>query len=321
MLNLSFFLLEAFVGDFGCLISTMCFFVSMYICFAFDGQTLAFLVPLLARLVSLRATKKGDNKVLVVIAPSRELAVQIAAVCSRLLEGSDLRCQALIGGANINRQLENLKKKKPQVLVGTAGRLAELSMARGKLKLKGNTMAVVIDEVDCMLGPPHRIDLEALLNEVGSSAQLVAASATGAGGTNTLRDVSKLLAGRQLNLRGLGLQTRDPLMDAQEAATSNSNKKAFNVSPLPSTVEHGVLVVPQVKMLAAIKTLLNTEPYPEAAIVFVNDGRRVELVCEKLLQMNIIAAPLHGEATKDDRSVVSATLRLCPLMTFLSLDF
>ena len=90
----------------------------MYICFAFDGQTLAFLVPLLARLVSLRATKKGDNKVLVVIAPSRELAVQIAAVCSRLLEGSDLRCQALIGGANINRQLENLKKKKPQVLVG-----------------------------------------------------------------------------------------------------------------------------------------------------------------------------------------------------------
>jgi len=299
----------------------MCFFVSMYICFAFDGQTLAFLVPLLARLVSLRATKKGDNKLLVVIAPSRELAVQIAAVCSRLLEGSDLRCQALIGGANINRQLENLKKKKPQVLVGTAGRLAELSMARGKLKLKGNTMAVVIDEVDCMLGPPHRIDLEALLNEVGSSAQLVAASATGAGGTNTLRDVSKLLAGRQLNLRGLGLQTRDPLMDAQEAATSNSNKKAFNVSPLPSTVEHGVLVVPQVKMLAAIKTLLNTEPYPEAAIVFVNDGRRVELVCEKLLQMNIIAAPLHGEATKDDRSVVSATLRLCPLMTFLSLDF
>ena len=263
-------------------------------------------MPLLARLVSLRAPKKGDknNKVLVVLAPSRELAVQIAAVCSRLLEGSDLRCQALIGGANINRQLENLKKKKPQVLVGTAGRLAELSMARGKLKLKGNAMAVVIDEVDCMLGPPHRVDLEALLNEVGSSAQLVAASATGAGGTSTLREVSKVLAGRELNLRVLGLQTKDPLMDAQDAASSNKKKKAFNVSPLPSTVEHGVLVVPQVKMLAAIKTLLNTEPYPEAAIVFVNNGRRVELVCEKLLQMNIVAAPLRGEATNDDRSVV-----------------
>jgi superfamily II DNA/RNA helicase len=266
-------------------------------------QTMAFLVPLLVRLVALRATSKGDNKMLVVVAPSRELAVQTAAVCSRLLEGTDLRCQALIGGANINRQLENLKKKKPEVVVGTAGRIAELSVGRGKLKLKGNTVAVVVDEVDCMLGPPHRADLEAILNEVGSSTQLVAASATG-GGAKTFRDVSQLLSGRALDLRGFGLQVDDPLADALE--TSGLKKKAFNVSPLPSTVEHGLLVVPQVKMLAAIKTLLNTEPYPEAAIVFVNDGRRVELVCEKLLQMNIIAAPLHGEATKDDRSVVKA---------------
>lgn len=81
------------------------------------SQTLAFLVPLLVRLAAVRATK-GD-KVLLVVSPTRELAVQTAAVCTRLLEGSEMNCLALIGGANVNRQLENLKKKRPAVLVNT----------------------------------------------------------------------------------------------------------------------------------------------------------------------------------------------------------
>lgn len=151
-------------------------------------------------------------------------------------------------------------------------------------------MALVMDEADCLFAPPHRVDLEAILSQVGPSVQLVAASATGAH-ASTIRDVSQLLSGRNLALKGFNLKNAPP-------------SGAFNVSPLPSTVEHGVLVLPQHKMLAAIKSLLNTEPFPDAAIVFVNDGRRVELVCEKLLQMNIIAAPLHGDSTKDDRSAV-----------------
>lgn len=51
---------------------------------------------------------------------------------------------------------------------------------------------------------------------------------------------------------------------------------------------------------------MNSDPFPEACMVFVNDGRRVEIVCQKLLELNIIAAPLHGDSTKTDRAEVTA---------------
>jgi len=257
-----------------------------------SGKTLAFLLPLLVR-ISDRDGKNGPS--LLVVAPGRELAIQISAVCSRLLEGSHVRCLALIGGANVNRQLDKLKSRTPQVIVGTPGRLAELALGRKRLKL-GGVQGVVVDEVDGMLREPHRRDLEALLYELGNKrgqTQYVVASATG-GGDQTRKAVSGLLGGRALTPCG-----------ARTVPKTSGNRR---ISPLPTTVEHAVLILPKHKMLSAIKSLLNTEPYPEAAVVFVSDSRRVELVCEKLLDMNVIAAPLHGDSSKEDRTDITRRL-------------
>jgi superfamily II DNA/RNA helicase len=253
------------------------------------GKTLAFLLPLLLRL---HKTSKDQSGVkIVVVAPSRELAMQISNVCSRLLETSSFRCLALIGGANINRQLDNIKERKPQIVVGTPGRLAEIAMARGRLKL-GGAMAMVVDECDSMLSEPHRKDLELLLQQVSpTSTQVVVASATG-GDDDTARQITQLMGGRPFKVLG---SFPEP---------STGGRPALNMSPLPETVEHGVMIMPQHKMIASIKSILNSEPHPEAAIVFVNEGRRVDIVCQKLLEMNVIAAPLHGESSKADRTEV-----------------
>jgi hypothetical protein len=89
-----------------------------------SGKTLAFLVPLAQRLL-FEKTNSGDLKVLIV-APGRELASQIASVARSVLEGTGLSVTLSIGGTTFARNLEQIRKRKPSILVGTPGRIAEL---------------------------------------------------------------------------------------------------------------------------------------------------------------------------------------------------
>ena len=86
-----------------------------------SGKTLAFLLPLL------RVINPDIGKIqCLIIAPSRELVVQIGLVGSKLFAGSKYRIVPLIGGVNVRNQIKQLRDNKPQILVSTPGRLAEL---------------------------------------------------------------------------------------------------------------------------------------------------------------------------------------------------
>ena len=108
------------------------------------GKTLAYLLPALARIDAEKAQAQA-----VVLAPTHELAMQIAKTAQELAQAAELpiRALGLIGGANIQRQIEKLKKK-PQ-LIGSAGRLIELAH-KGKLKLQ-DVNFLVLDEFDRLL--------------------------------------------------------------------------------------------------------------------------------------------------------------------------
>ena len=53
-----------------------------------------------------------------------------------------------------------------------------------------------------------------------------------------------------------------------------------------------------------LKKFLKARPEVVSALIFVNDPHRVEIIYEKLLEMGFVAAPLHGESSKDDRKVL-----------------
>eukprot|EP00171_Calliarthron_tuberculosum_P014592 IDg14592t1 len=89
------------------------------------GKTLAFLLPLLESI-----DPDFPNVQAVVIAPTRELAMQISNECTRLCAGTGILTMPLIGGANPARQVDKLRRRMPHVLIGTPGRLAELEEAR-----------------------------------------------------------------------------------------------------------------------------------------------------------------------------------------------
>ena len=93
-----------------------------------SGKTLAFLVPLAQEL--LFATQKCDGVQVLIVAPGRELASQIVSVARELLEGTDISAMLAIGGTTFSRNLEQIRKRKPSILVGTPGRIAELVVGR-----------------------------------------------------------------------------------------------------------------------------------------------------------------------------------------------
>lgn len=116
-----------------------------------SGKTLAFLVPLAQRLLFTGASDKKQVQI-VIVAPGRELASQIVSVARSLLEGTGLSAMLAIGGTTFGRNLEQIRKRKPSILVGTPCRIAELVVGRpgeksGRLKI-GSLQSLVLDEFD-----------------------------------------------------------------------------------------------------------------------------------------------------------------------------
>ena len=226
-----------------------------------SGKTLAFLLPLFELL---DASSREPQAL--VLCQSRELAFQIGRVAEAALAGTGLGAACVVGGANPNRQLEKIKKERPQLIVGTPGRVGELAFEWKKLKLQ-RVRHVVIDEVDDALRPPHLEHTLRLIESAqdGRPLQLIFASAT-ADTAPVRRAASQLLTNRPLLLHLLPPEgVRGGVAAAQ----------------LPSSISHGVCTVSPQKSLETMHALYHSTPAPKC-LVFVNSPHRAKIVCEKL---------------------------------------
>lgn len=147
------------------------------------GKTLAYVIPLLQKV---DPTKKQVQALVVV--PSQELGMQIIEVFREWIAGTDITVAQLIGGANIQRQIDTLKKK-PTIVVGTPGRLQELVKTK-KLKMH-EINTIVLDEGDQLLSREHRTTVKGLIDAT-VERQLVVTSAT-------ITDEIELVAERMMN--------------------------------------------------------------------------------------------------------------------------
>ena len=134
-----------------------------------SGKTLAYLLPAM-----LKVTEKQRTQILILTA-TQELAMQVTEVARIWASDLDLKVQPLIGGANIKRQIEKLKAK-PEIIIGTVGRVVELAQQR---KLKLNLIqTLILDEADQLINSGKEIDLLAqIMKGVDKKVQLIAFSA------------------------------------------------------------------------------------------------------------------------------------------------
>ena len=127
------------------------------------GKTAAFGLPMLEKIDRNNRTIQG-----LVIAPTRELAIQTQEELYRLGREKRITTQVVYGGADISRQIRGLKNN-PHIVVGTPGRLLDL-IRRKALKLQ-NIETLVLDEADEMLNMGFLEDIEAIISETPSETR------------------------------------------------------------------------------------------------------------------------------------------------------
>jgi ATP-dependent RNA helicase DeaD len=140
------------------------------------GKTAAFALPLLERLAQLRPERAhGDAPFGLVLAPTRELALQVAEAVTRYGRGLGARVLTVYGGAPVGPQWKALQQG-VDIVVATPGRAIDL-MNRGALRLD-SLEVIVLDEADEMLDMGFVEDIETLLDATPDSRQAVLFSAT-----------------------------------------------------------------------------------------------------------------------------------------------
>ncbi len=135
------------------------------------GKTAAFVIPLLQKI---DYKKKGVQAL--ILAPTRELAVQVENEIGKLGKHTGVRSICIYGGTGYEKQVRSLKRENPHIAVGTPGRVIDL-INKGILKLDTASFCV-LDEADEMLNMGFFEDVQTILDLFNAKRQLVMFSAT-----------------------------------------------------------------------------------------------------------------------------------------------
>jgi ATP-dependent RNA helicase DeaD len=229
-----------------------------------SGKTGAFMIPIVERLDPALNRVQG-----LVLAPTRELALQIAAV-ARDLAGTKLKTVTVYGGQPIERQLDGLRRG-AHLVVATPGRLLD-HMNRRTVSLDAVSM-LVLDEADRMLDMGFLPDVETIIQRTPKARQTALFSAT-------LSEEVGSIASRH---------TRNPLWVRIAAPR-----------PTVDTVTQYYIECAEQDKVRALMLLLSSGEV-STALVFRRTRRGVQRLAKTLTGRGVNAAAIHGEMTQGGR--------------------
>ncbi|WP_017470832.1 DEAD/DEAH box helicase [Amphibacillus jilinensis] len=229
-----------------------------------SGKTLAYLLPMLEKL-----DPEQKQMQVLILASSHELVMQIYRVVQTFTLDSHLNTLALIGGANIKRQIEKLKKK-PQLVVGTPGRILELVQQK-KLKMH-QVKAIILDEADQFMTTEHENTIERIIKSAPKASQRAVFSAT-------ISDAFIDSIGKYVD------QPKVVHIDREDAGTPE--------------VTHQYLICEVREKVDILRKLIRNESIQP--LVFFKDISDLNVFFEKLTHHRLKVASLHGEVTKQLR--------------------
>jgi ATP-dependent RNA helicase DeaD len=239
------------------------------------GKTAAFALPTLHRLAENES--RGEVRALVLV-PTRELAMQVAAAIHTYGQALGARVLPVYGGQPYGRQVDRLRKG-VDVVVGTPGRLLDL-IRQGALDLS-TVQTVVLDEADEMLSMGFAEDLEAILEATPSDRQTALLSATLPHGIRGLAD-------RYLN-------------NPERCAVGTESKTA-------AAIDQRYVVVKGAEKTAALARFLEAEEVT-SALVFTHTRASVAKLAGELADLGYDAEPISGELAQNARQDVLARFR------------
>lgn len=232
------------------------------------GKTAAFALPMLQQINS----GKGGIQALV-LAPTRELAIQVSEAISRMAENSKARVLTVYGGQSYSIQLRELKRG-VDIVVGTPGRL--LDLIRKDLLDLSQVRYLILDEADEMLKMGFIEDVETIMAQIPDERQIALFSAT------LPKPIRKLA---------------DRYMD---------NPQEISIHPERMTVaetEQHYYRVRNEDKFAALTRLLETEDV-KSALIFARTKISTQELSDQLAQRGYLAESLHGDLNQAKRESV-----------------
>ncbi|NEU30703.1 DEAD/DEAH box helicase [bacterium LRH843] len=225
------------------------------------GKTLSFLLPIVDRIDS-----EKDEVQAIITAPTRELATQLFNELKKLLdhnEANDIHAKLMVGGTDRARMIKSLKVQ-PHIVVGTAGRIADLVQENALVVYKATML--VVDEADQMLDMGFIDDVDRVASRMAESLQMMVFSAT----------IPEKLQ------PFLKKYMTDPRHVQVEPARAAAGKIEHRIVPL----RH------REKLSFVVELAKSMNPY--LAIIFTNTKEQADEVADEMQKEGLNVERLHG---------------------------
>jgi len=229
------------------------------------GKTAAFALPLLDRLLAVR--RKGPRAL--VLAPTRELATQIAAETRTLSKFTRLKMVSIFGGVSMRSQV-NVLRYRPEIVVGCPGRVLDL-LQQGVLRL-GRIETLVLDEADHMFDMGFLPDIRRILGALPARRQSLLFSAT------MPREIRRL---------------------ADDVLTNPHVVELADAAPA-ATIDHALYLIAERRKTALLEHVLTRDDC-DSAIVFTRTKHRARRLAEQLNKAGHRAVGLQGNMSQPQR--------------------
>lgn len=251
-----------------------------------SGKTLAYLVPLYEKMFS---AEKGMKALILV--PTHELAMQVHRQIQLLSKNSgiDITSATIFGDVTITRQIDKLKEK-PQIIIGTTGRILELIKKR---KITAHTIqTIIVDEADKMLDKNNIEGVKAVIKCCMRDTQLLLFSAS----------ISKAT-----------------ISEAEKLAKDPEIIKTTESFAIPKNITHYYFEAEKRDKIELLRKLARSIK-PSKAIVFINNVSDIEEATQKLQYHQFRAECIHGSNIKLDRKKVIDDFKTGKLQFLIATD-
>ncbi len=240
------------------------------------GKTLAFVAPSLTRLLA--GARPGNRPRMVILTPTRELAVQVALEAERLAAHTDLRVATIYGGVSMSQQTDDLRRG-VDVVVATPGRILD-HLRRRNVTLDA-VEVLVLDEADRMLDMGFLPDVRAIIRQLPGQRQTMLFTAT------FPPEIESLSLEFQSKPRTVEIARRKP----------------------PESIDQRLYPVGRHLKAPLLVHLLVTDPSMDRVLVFTERKIDADVLARKLRQDGISVALMHGDRTQVDREKALAALK------------
>ncbi len=234
-----------------------------------SGKTAAFLLPTMTRLMAGKAA--GGTRMLILV-PTRELAVQVHTVAAELAAGTGLGCVPVYGGVGLEGQSPALRTG-VDIVVATPGRLLD-HMGRGTTRFR-TLEVLVLDEADRMLDMGFLPDLRRILALLPNERQTLLFSAT--------------------MPRGIVELSRDILREPERIRVGPPR-----TTSAPVGITHAIFPVPANRKTALLEVLLRREGMT-SVLVFTRTKHGADKLAHELGRAGFETGVLHSDRTQADR--------------------